>query len=389
MTTAHAILLGIGVARLRRRVGAVRAAGGPHPRDRPARAGSGNIGATNVGRLLGGRFFAIVFVLDLLKGLVPMLGAGAVLGAWQHGYALHLSAIDYLLWLLVGFCAIVGHLFSVFLRFKGGKGVATSTGVILGLFPYYTLPGLLAAGTWLVVFRLMRYVSVASMVGAVSFVIAYACAVPAPGLAADAQPVAAAGVRRPDGGADRLQASRQPRPPPRRDRAPLRLFWRAAARIEWALAFPRIMKRNTQAVGLVLLGLVAVGVYSIWLRPEPGTVVDFPAALIQSQKSGKPVLVDFWATWCGPCQEMRRTTWKDPRVRKAMDDYVFLEVDVDRNQKLASQYEVSGIPHLVLLDAKGQVIKMSEGFMSADQLLAWLHASRDSTASVRLLDPER
>src|SRR6187399_560216 len=64
-------------------------------------AGSGNIGATNVGRLLGGKFFALVFLLDVLKGMVPVLAAGAVLhfraGDW----------LSYLLWLLVGFAAIV------------------------------------------------------------------------------------------------------------------------------------------------------------------------------------------------------------------------------------------------------------------------------------------
>src|SRR5689334_18385696 len=96
-------------------------------------AGSGNIGATNVGRLLGGKFFALVFFLDLLKGLLPMLAAG---------FVVHFRATDpqiSSLWLAVGFTAILGHMFSIFLKFKGGKGVATSTGVILGLWPYYTL----------------------------------------------------------------------------------------------------------------------------------------------------------------------------------------------------------------------------------------------------------
>jgi len=138
----------------------------------PRKAGSGNIGATNVGRLLGGKFFAIVFVLDVLKGLVPMLAAAAVLATFG-GHRSDYRATDYLLWLLVGLAAILGHMFSLFLGFKGGKGVATSTGVILGLFPYFTIPGVIAAGIWLILFKLTRYVSVASMVGAVSFVLAY------------------------------------------------------------------------------------------------------------------------------------------------------------------------------------------------------------------------
>src|ERR1700677_1277883 len=95
----------------------------------PRKAGSGNIGATNLGRLLGGKYFALVFTLDLLKGLAPTLAAGA---------ELRFNAQDGLsstLWLLVGFAAIVGHMYSIFIGFKGGKGVATSAGVILGVFP--------------------------------------------------------------------------------------------------------------------------------------------------------------------------------------------------------------------------------------------------------------
>src|SRR3954471_22434058 len=106
----------------------------------PRKSGSGNIGATNVGRLLGGKFFALVFTLDVLKGLLPMLSAAWVV---RHYFA-NPNALVYLLWLLVGFAAILGHMFSCFINFKGGKGVATSTGVVLGLFPYYTFAGLIA-----------------------------------------------------------------------------------------------------------------------------------------------------------------------------------------------------------------------------------------------------
>src|SRR3954470_23178230 len=81
----------------------------------PRKAGSGNIGATNVGRLLGGKFFAMVFTLDLLKSLIPMLAAGAIL-RWTAT-----DSQTYLLWLAVGFAAIIGHMFSIFLKFTGGK----------------------------------------------------------------------------------------------------------------------------------------------------------------------------------------------------------------------------------------------------------------------------
>lgn len=135
----------------------------------PRKAGSGNIGATNVGRLLGGKYFAIVFIMDLCKSLIPMLVAGLPVHAWEG----RPSALTLFLWLMVGFAAIMGHMFSIFLKFKGGKGVATSAGVLLGLYPFYTVPGVLAFGVWGIVFYLWRYVSLASMIGAVSFPVIY------------------------------------------------------------------------------------------------------------------------------------------------------------------------------------------------------------------------
>ncbi len=134
----------------------------------PRKAGSGNIGATNIGRLLGGKFFALVFTLDLLKGALPVLAAGAILGFHAD------DRRTCLLWILVGYAAILGHLFSLFLNFKGGKGVATSAGVLLGFFPYFTFAGLAAIVIWIAVFYFTRYVSVASMLGAIAFPVVYA-----------------------------------------------------------------------------------------------------------------------------------------------------------------------------------------------------------------------
>ncbi|HTL27987.1 MAG TPA: glycerol-3-phosphate 1-O-acyltransferase PlsY [Tepidisphaeraceae bacterium] len=134
--------------------------------------GSGNIGATNVGRQLGKKYFFYVFFLDMLKSLVPMAIASAVV---HHFWAdpRDVPLYIYVLWLCVGFAAVMGHMFSVFLKFKGGKGVATSAGVMLGLWPYFTLPGFLAILVFIVVFFATRYVSLGSMIGACSFPIFY------------------------------------------------------------------------------------------------------------------------------------------------------------------------------------------------------------------------
>jgi len=136
----------------------------------PRKGGSGNIGATNVARLLGKKWFFVVFTLDMCKSLLPMLIASAIahrIPDEQRDWTI------YLLWLLVGFAAVIGHMYSIFLKLKGGKGVATSTGVVLGLWPYFTLPGAIAIGVFLIVFFVWRYISLGSIVGAVTVPIAY------------------------------------------------------------------------------------------------------------------------------------------------------------------------------------------------------------------------
>ncbi len=129
------------------------------------KAGSGNVGATNVGRVVGRPWGYLCFFLDVAKGLVPVVAAGAVLRPGDNFPTLvHQAA-----WLAVGFGAIAGHVFSLFLKFRGGKGVATALGVVLGIFPYFTYAGLCALGIWIAVTLISRYVSVGSMVAAVAF----------------------------------------------------------------------------------------------------------------------------------------------------------------------------------------------------------------------------
>ena len=126
--------------------------------------GSGNIGATNVARALGRKWAYICFALDVLKGLIPMLIAKSLV------HETSLATLS--LWLAAGCAAVLGHVFSIYLKFKGGKGVATSVGVVLGLYPYYTLPGLIAFLVWLIFLLIWRYVSLASIAASLAFPIA-------------------------------------------------------------------------------------------------------------------------------------------------------------------------------------------------------------------------
>ncbi len=123
--------------------------------------GSGNIGATNVSRALGRKWAYFCFVLDVLKGLIPMLTTMLI--------AEPDSVLTLWLWLAVGCAAILGHIFPIYIKFKGGKGVATSFGVALGLWPYLTVCALFFAVTWVVVVLIWRYVSLASIAASVTF----------------------------------------------------------------------------------------------------------------------------------------------------------------------------------------------------------------------------
>ncbi len=130
--------------------------------------GSGNIGATNVARALGRKWAYVCFVLDLLKGLIPMLATMPLAKSLSiDSYAERILVMW--LWLAVGCSAISGHIFPLYLKFKGGKGVATSLGVALGLWPYYTVCALAALGVWAFVVLVWRYVSLASISASIAF----------------------------------------------------------------------------------------------------------------------------------------------------------------------------------------------------------------------------
>ncbi len=113
----------------------------------PRAGGSGNPGATNMLRLAGRRLAIATLLGDLLKGLLPV-----ILAAWL-GLATQQQA-----W--VGLAAVLGHLYPLYFRFRGGKGVATAAGMLLGLYPPAAA---LAAATWLSVFRLTRTSSLAAL----------------------------------------------------------------------------------------------------------------------------------------------------------------------------------------------------------------------------------
>ncbi len=135
--------------------------------------GSGNIGATNVGRVLGRNWGFLVFGLDVLKGLLPVALTGLLVHDPQAGQ----SPGPLLVQVGAAAAAVAGHMFPVYLGFSGGKGVATSLGALLGIYPYFTWPGLAAFVLWIAVTGVSKYVSLGSIVAAGAFPIMFAAVV--------------------------------------------------------------------------------------------------------------------------------------------------------------------------------------------------------------------
>jgi glycerol-3-phosphate acyltransferase PlsY len=127
--------------------------------------GSGNIGATNLGRAVGLRYGLLAFTLDFVKGLGPVL-AGKLFGISPGRSDFERYDVQ----VLCALAAMLGHVFPIWLRFRGGKAGATG----LGVGAVLCWPGMLvASAVWLIVWATTRYISLATMLGSVAFAIGY------------------------------------------------------------------------------------------------------------------------------------------------------------------------------------------------------------------------
>ncbi len=126
-------------------------------------AGSGNIGATNVARVVGRKLGLVTLVLDALKGALPVLIVTLITPTSTDARLVALHGA------VVGLCALLGHCFTPWLRGRGGKGVATGLGVLLALHPQVAVYGLIA---FAIVFAFTRVVSGASLAAALIVVVA-------------------------------------------------------------------------------------------------------------------------------------------------------------------------------------------------------------------------
>lgn len=132
--------------------------------------GSGNLGATNAFRVLGPGVAAPVMIFDMLKGFAPTFFFPHLVTGAEWGWAIAFGA-----------AAIAGHIFPVYLGFRGGKGVATAAGVFLALAPMAALVGV---GVWIVTLAIGRMVSLASLLAALALLVALPFSAAAPAVQA-------------------------------------------------------------------------------------------------------------------------------------------------------------------------------------------------------------
>jgi thiol:disulfide interchange protein len=113
--------------------------------------------------------------------------------------------------------------------------------------------------------------------------------------------------------------------------------------------------RQVWGIFAALCVVVAVALVSKALRPKE--IIpwrdDFAAATAEARRDNKPVFAYFTASWCGPCQKLKSTTWADKDVDAALRDYVPARIDIDRNPDLADKYGVRAVPTFVVMGADG------------------------------------
>ncbi len=111
----------------------------------------------------------------------------------------------------------------------------------------------------------------------------------------------------------------------------------------------------------------------------------FEEALKKAKRTGKPVMIDFWAEWCGWCRRLDQTTYVDSRVVKLAEDFVPVKVDTEGPPKeiaIAERYDVASLPTILFVSPEGRRLVRVRGFQGAGQFLSTLESARDAGARV-------
>lgn len=118
---------------------------------------------------------------------------------------------------------------------------------------------------------------------------------------------------------------------------------------------------------LAMLLLISTQVFS-----QAGWLTNLQLAQNTAKATNKLVLIDFWATWCGPCKKMDMEVWSTEEAQKIKQNFVPVKIDIDAERAIASQYNIRSIPNLILMDYKGRVIHSYVGYSSKSDLLDFI-----------------
>ena len=148
----------------------------------------------------------------------------------------------------------------------------------------------------------------------------------------------------------------------------------AFAVVMLSLAFQKQFSANTSAPDDSTASPSAGSAAINWLT-------DLPPALAKAKETGQPIMIDFFATWCGPCKMLDAKTYSDPRVATASTNWLMVRIDVDQKQALSQYYAVQSIPTILVLSPEGKELRREVGFIPPGPMLTLLQTSTASTNS--------
>lgn len=102
------------------------------------------------------------------------------------------------------------------------------------------------------------------------------------------------------------------------------------------------------------------------------TVYSLEEAQKLALATNKLVILDFTASWCGPCRKMDADVWSHEEVQKMVDNFIFAKIDLDTNKALAQMYDVKAIPNILLVDGNGKVLEQNLGYMNKSQVVSFI-----------------